>query len=149
MLGKSSSPWEQVYLTDHERLERTQVPGGWVYRDWVLWSSDSSVPQIALVYVPSAALPAPINVDVPAVTGVGAVGDTLTCTMGNWNNEPTGYAYQWLSTASGVADNVGANTNSYTIQPSDAGRTITCVVTATNSGGSTVAPPSNQVVVPA
>ena len=34
----------------------------------------------------------PANVDVPHVQ---QAGDTLTCTMGNWDGEPTGYAYQW------------------------------------------------------
>src|SRR4029077_9394468 len=37
----------------------------------------------------------PINRDVPYVGGSGTVGGTLTCTMGNWTGEPTGYAYAW------------------------------------------------------
>ena len=41
------------------------------------------------------ALAAPRNVDVPLVTGDGTVGATLNCTMGNWDGEPTGYAYSW------------------------------------------------------
>ena len=35
----------------------------------------------------------PVNVDVPHVSGTGTVGSTLNCTMGNWQNEPTSYAY--------------------------------------------------------
>jgi len=91
---------------------------------------------------------APVNVDVPLVTGPNGVdpadvGQTLNCTMGNWQGEPTGYAYQWK------ADDVDAGNGdtSYLVDAADAGKTITCVVTATNAIGSTVAPPSNGVVV--
>lgn len=90
---------------------------------------------------------APVNEDAPALLHNGtivtsaAVGDTLTCTMGNWLGTPTGYAYQWKS--NGV--NVGTNSNSYTVAAGDSGHTITCVVTATNAGGSTAAPPSAGV----
>jgi hypothetical protein len=85
---------------------------------------------------------APVNVDVPHVT---QAGDTLNCTMGNWNGEPTGYAYQWK--LDGV--DVGTDANTYTVNAGDAGQTATCVVTATNGIGSTTAPPSDGVVVEA
>jgi uncharacterized membrane protein len=77
-------------------------------------------------------------VDVPYVAGGGAIGETLTCTMGNWEGAPTSYAYEWST---------GGTGNSYVVAESDAGSTITCVVTATNGAGSTVAPPSNPVVI--
>ena len=90
---------------------------------------------------------APFNEDAPAVLVNGAVvpsaavGDTLTCTMGNWLGIPTGYAYQWKSGGT----NVGTNSNTYVAVAGDSGKTITCVVTATNASGSTAAPPSNGV----
>jgi len=80
----------------------------------------------------------PSNVDVPYVGGGSAVGDTLTCTMGNWQGVPTSYAYAWST---------GATGETYVVQASDAGTSITCVVTATNSAGSTEAPPSNAVLI--
>jgi hypothetical protein len=86
---------------------------------------------------------APVNVDVPFVAGTGTVGSMLTCTMGNWTGEPTSYAYLWLS--DGV-DELGSGAE-YTVQASDEGHSITCIVTATNAGGSTNAPPSNAVAV--
>ena len=88
----------------------------------------------------------PANVDVPHVSGTGTVGQTLTCTMGNWDNMGSGevsYAYQWQS--DGTTDL--ATGSSYVVAAGDVGHSITCVVTATNALGSTAAPPSNAVSV--
>jgi len=82
---------------------------------------------------------APICIDVPAITGNAAVGETLNSTMGNWGNEPTSYSYAWSS---------GGTDSSYVVVAGDAGTSITCVVTATNAGGSTAAPPSNAIAIP-
>jgi hypothetical protein len=94
------------------------------------------------------ALP-PVVEDRPAVLVNGSLvpsaanGAVLTCTQGNWLGTPTGYAYQWKSGAT----NVGTNSNSYTSVAGDVGKSITCVVTATNSMGSVAAPPSNAVAI--
>lgn len=104
---------------------------------------------VARDFSPLAPLPpataAPENVDVPYVSGTGTVGETLTCTMGNWNGLPRSYAYAWAS--DGAPNSAVGPT--YSIVPGDAGHSITCVVTATNELGSTAAPPSNAVVVSA
>jgi hypothetical protein len=86
----------------------------------------------------------PVNRDVPMVSGSGAVGSPLNCTMGNWDNMNTGtvsYAYQWQSGGNPVGD----GSASYTPVAEDSGQDVTCVVTATNEVGSTAAPPSNAV----
>jgi hypothetical protein len=84
----------------------------------------------------------PSNTTVPAVMPLTAiVGEPLTCTMGEWSGEPTEYAYQWLSDGAEVG--TGA---SYTTA---AAGTVLCMVTATNTAGSAVAPPSNPVTVTA
>lgn len=88
---------------------------------------------------------APSVVDVPYLGGTGAVGEILTCTKGNWQGEPTAFAYAWKSGAAAV----GGPGDTYTVAESDAGKSITCVVTATNAAGSTVAPPSNAVPIAA
>lgn len=85
----------------------------------------------------------PVNVDVPAITGNGTVGSTLTCTMGNWQGEPTSYMYQWKSDAI----EMGTNENTYTVAATDAGHSITCVVSASNAAGSTTAAPSNAIFI--
>ena len=85
------------------------------------------------------------NVDVPHVSpDVVTVGDTLNCTMGNWNGEPTNYDYSWYANDTELLDSQGS---SYLIQNEDVGKTITCVVTATNKLGSVDAPVSNGVTV--
>lgn len=88
----------------------------------------------------------PVNTDVPFVSGTAAIGSILSCTMGNWSGEPTSYAYQWLSDGATV---IGVDDDTYTIADTDAGHSITCVVTATNAKGSVAAPPSNAIDVPA
>jgi hypothetical protein len=85
----------------------------------------------------------PVNVDVPHVSGTGAVGSTLNCTMGNWQGSPTGYSYAWQSDASGEV----GTASSYVVAATDAGHSITCIVTATNALGSTPAPPSNAISI--
>jgi hypothetical protein len=90
------------------------------------------------------ALAPPVMRDIPFIEGTAEVGGTLTCTMGNWDGEPTSYDYRWMSDA--PADlSAGA---SYVVAAADAGHTVCCVVTATNANGSTAAKPSNGIAVP-
>ena len=87
----------------------------------------------------------PSLVDVPAVTPIGSatVGDSLTCTTGNWRGTPDTYAYAWMAGEKAV----GTNSASYTPVAADAGSEVTCTVTATNAYGATAAPPSNAVSI--
>ena len=81
----------------------------------------------------------PVNVDIPYAEQSGL---SLTCTMGNWNNEPASYVYLWR------IDGTPSGTSAvYGIKPEDVGHTANCTVTATNAIGSTTAPPSNDVVI--
>ena len=82
----------------------------------------------------------PVNIHTPYATQEDAV---VNCTVGEWTGTPSSYAYAWQS--DGV--DVGDGTNPYAITAADIGKTVTCVVTATNDAGSTAAPPSNEVVV--
>jgi hypothetical protein len=83
---------------------------------------------------------APVNRDVPHVS---QAGDTLNCTMGNWEGEPTSYGYQWKIDGAVV----GTDAATHTVTAADIGKAATCVVTATNAHGSTAAPPSNEVTI--
>jgi hypothetical protein len=84
-----------------------------------------------------AALP-PEVVDQPVIMTGGTFvssavpGDVLSCTMGNWIGEPTTYDFAWNSDGTEVGTG-----DSYTVAASDAGHTIDCLVTASNSNGST------------
>lgn len=86
----------------------------------------------------------PAVVDVPAVSGTGAPGSTLTCTKGNWTGEPTSYAYAWQDASA----NLGVG-DTYAVTEADIGRQIVCVVTAGNAFGQIAAPPSNAVTIAA
>ena len=82
----------------------------------------------------TAALTVPENTVAPVVSGAQIVGSTMTSTTGTWTGNPSPtYIYQWKSDGT----NVGTDQNTYVSQSSDAGKSITCVVTATNSQGST------------
>ena len=83
----------------------------------------------------------PVVVDVPYASQAGA---TLACTMGNWQGDPTGYAYAWY--IDGVAKD-GATSATVPVTPDDVGHSAGCVVTATNALGDTAAPMSNSVTV--
>jgi len=85
---------------------------------------------------------APVNTVLPEITGTAVVTNVLTTDDGTWTGSPTSYAYQWKRGAT----NIGTNANTYTLVNADAGQSITCVVTATNAGGSTPAT-SNAVQV--
>ena len=86
---------------------------------------------------------APVNTIAPVISGTAVVGQVLTSTTGTWTGVPIPtYSYQWKRGAT----NIGTNSSTYTLVAADAGNTsnITCVVTATNAGGSANAT-SNQI----
>jgi Carboxypeptidase regulatory-like domain len=74
----------------------------------------------------------PVNTAAPALTGTPAVGQTLSCSQGSWANNPTSFAYAWLRDGSLIA---GQTASAYTVQSADQGHSISCQVTAGNSGG--------------
>lgn len=75
----------------------------------------------------------PVNIDAPFVTGTGAVGSVLSCTLGNWSYSPTGYARQWLRNLGNIP---GATAANYTLVAADASNNVSCRITASNAAGS-------------
>jgi hypothetical protein len=78
------------------------------------------------------------------VSGGRVVGDTLECSAGEWNNNPTSFEYQWVRYASKLAASseedpviiAGASESTYVIKQVDEGFVLTCRVTAANGFGS-------------
>ncbi len=98
-----------------------------------------------LVFEPK---PIPVNVDPPVIVGDTDVGATVEATEGTWTNEPTGYTYQWeLSCRGGewiyIPDETDATME---IRSAFRGRSVRCLVTAANEGGSEVEPTAGVAV---
>jgi hypothetical protein len=92
----------------------------------------------------------PVCFTPPIVSGVGAVGQTLTATTpGTWwggSRAPTSaYNYRWRR--SGFGPDLGTATT-YVIVAADSGHSVSVYSTATNSFGSAESLPSNPVAVP-
>lgn len=90
--------------------------------------------------------PTPGSPDPPQLTFAGGVfgssevGNSLFCSPGTWNGEPT-FTYQWLRNGAEIA---GATEASYTVVGADAGTVVECRVKATNGDGSTVGINANE-----
>ena len=82
--------------------------------------------------IPTGGIQRPENTVAPAITGNPYIGQVLTCSTGTWNGSPTSYDYQWKRGTT----NIGTNSNTYTLVSADVDSLISCVVTATNAGGS-------------
>lgn len=85
----------------------------------------------------------PVNVTAPSISGSPTVGATLTCDTGAWTGAPTSYARQWRRDDAFIS---GATAATYAVVAGDVGTALTCLVTATNAGG-TVAVASRGVFV--
>jgi len=124
-----------IQLADDGTTIRVEVKGTNTYGTSAYIASSNSVSAVNTV--------APTNSVAPVISGTAVVGQTLTSTTGTWSGIPTPtYSYQWKRGAT----NIGTNSSTYTLVQADAGNTsnITCVVTATNAGGSANAT-SNQI----
>jgi hypothetical protein len=77
---------------------------------------------------------APTNTALPAISGTAKEGETLTCSEGTWSGtSPLTYSYQWNASGGPIA---GATSSTYKVPTIDEGQSLTCTVTAKNSGGS-------------
>ena len=88
----------------------------------------------------------PIVVNVPFVSCApipAAIGSVCTSTTGIWAGAPSSYSYQWTRNGANIG---GATSASYTLVSADVGgQSVACIVSATNSSGTTAAPPSNAI----
>jgi hypothetical protein len=88
----------------------------------------------------------PVALTIPVISGAPAVNSTLTAltTVGTyWKNtttnagdtSPNTFSYRWYWGDTG--DNIGSDSSTYTVQPTDIDHTIRVDVTAKNTGGET------------
>ena len=93
--------------------EYNQVIAGHHYWLQQEYSNDGGVCRLQYVGIPA-------NIVRPVLTGVVALGQSLSASQGSWTQEPTTYAYQWLRcTAKGTdcANISGATAASHTTRP--------------------------------
>jgi hypothetical protein len=94
--------------------------------------------------VQSPASPVPAKVADPRISGTAKVGSTLTATQGQWTNNPTSYAFQWVRCPASGGDPLGATCatiggatgQSYVLVAADQGSRLRVRVTAKNASGS-------------
>lgn len=89
---------------------------------------------LQVIDAPVISNPPPVNTTAPTLIGTIIEGQSLSVTNGVWLNSPNTYTYQWLRNG---LDIVGSTTNTYTLTATDVGTSISCLVNATNSGGTT------------
>lgn len=89
----------------------------------------------------------PTRVADPIVAGAPRVGATLIATQGQWSNNPTSFAFQWVRCPSSGGNPLGsdcatiggATTQAYQVTAPDLGLRLRVRVTATNADGATTA----------
>ena len=89
----------------------------------------------------------PHNVVPPETSGIGKVGETLTCDEGDWRGypHPFTYEYSWYRDGTPIAD---AEATAYKLGAEDTGHTVSCGVAAGNSlGTAPVTPASASIAV--
>jgi hypothetical protein len=97
------------------------------------------------VTAPTTPPPAPTDTTLPAITGSPDAGATLTCNPGTWTGSPT-FTYGWAVDGTTIS---GAATSTYTVIVVEEGHKLTCVVNATNAGGSATATSTPVTIVTA
>lgn len=105
-------------------------------------ASASSAPTAAVAAAGAKPGARPAALTPPQVTGLAQVGQVLTAQVGTWSGSPSSFTYQWrrCDAAGGACVAIaGATGPTYVPTPDDIGSTLSAVVTATGSGGSTAA----------
>jgi hypothetical protein len=89
-------------------------------------------------------VPFPVSLTAPAISGTPQVGGVLACSTGAWANSPGAFTFAWLRDGAVVAGGP-----SYAAGAADAGRTVSCRVTAVNAAGPATAVSDGVVIAAA
>ena len=94
----------------------------------------------------------PANTAAPTISGVAAIGSTLTAGSGTWTGTaPITFAFAWRrcdANGAGCTAIAGATSASHVVATGDAGHTLRVIVTARNAAGSTTATSAPTGLVP-
>jgi hypothetical protein len=132
------------------RQAQAQIPGGTtelqVFLQFTRYTGaddDGSADNVS-VSLTDTSIQSPTNTAPPVISGQATVGQTVSCSTGTWNNNPTAFAYQWQLDGQPLTGETGST---HVIGSGEAGHQLTCNVTASNAGGSGNA--TSAAVVPA
>jgi hypothetical protein len=94
---------------------------------------------VAVAAVQAAPAAAPVNIELPTITGTPRVGEVLTARNGTWDNAPTSFRYRWLrcNENGNVCALLAADGQTYRLAQADVGSTMRVRVTAVNADGAT------------
>lgn len=109
--------------------------GGSITAEVTATNVDGSTPALSSPVGPVLQNP-PFNTVPPAITGNAVVGQELTVSNGEWDNDPTSFEYQWYTGTEIIVD---ATDPTYIVVPDNVGFQLVCLVRAINSGGEDVA----------
>jgi hypothetical protein len=90
------------------------------------------------------ALGKPANRAIPFVSGTDAVGQTVTCSSGDWSSSPSRFAFQWTRNGTDIS---GATASTYTPTQDDGATLVACRVVATNAAGDSAPATSGPIRV--
>jgi hypothetical protein len=93
---------------------------------------------------------APVNSQLPAISGTAGQGQLLTAADGSWANSPTSFSYVWQqcdATGANCSPITNATAGDYVTQPGDVGHTLRLVATAFNAGGNTAATSAQTAII--
>jgi subtilisin-like proprotein convertase family protein len=119
-------------------LEAEETDGVWsLYVDNDMGDQEGRIAGGWSLHITTQGSFAPTDTALPSISGIGAVGQTLSCSEGSWIDgfAAVSFGYQWLRDGSPVADTA----STYVVQAADRGHTLTCEVTASNSAGDSAA----------
>jgi hypothetical protein len=94
--------------------------------------------------------PAPEALEPPKISGAAEHGQMLSASPGEWAFEPEVFTYQWLrceSSATKCEPISGATNPTYVLAAADVGHVIDVEVTASNSGGASLATSSPTAII--
>ena len=107
--------------------------------DWGVTQNDSHLSSFYVDYTTSGSTgSAPVNTNLPVISGTAQQGQSLSGSNGNWSNNPTSYRYQWqrCNPSGASCTSIAAGTSaSYTAALADLAHTLRVVVIASNAVG--------------
>jgi hypothetical protein len=86
----------------------------------------------------------PVNVTPPVIAGTPRKGRTLSCSRGEWLNEPSALGWQWTRDGEPLA---GAIQPTYVVAAGDVGHLVGCTVAAQNAVGTASASAADVEIV--